>query len=95
MRGGGLTTVAALAVIVVYVGTIGNGVRALRNGCFAPYPGLSQFDSNAHFKWLPTALRLLLLQKNKGRKSRRAVGLDRAPAQATFPSTGAVEYDST
>lgn len=49
----GLTTVAALAVIVVYVGTIGNGVRVLRNGCFAPYSGLSPVDGNAHFMWFP------------------------------------------
>jgi len=58
----GLTTVAALAAIVVYAGTIGN-VRVLRNGCFAPYPGLSPVDSNVHFRWLPP--RFVCLYKTK------------------------------
>jgi hypothetical protein len=59
----GLTTVAALAVIAVYAGTIGNGFRVLRNGCFMPYPGLSAVDSNAHFRWFPP--RFVCLYKTK------------------------------
>jgi len=51
-----------VVAITVYATTVGN-VRVFRNGCFAPYPGLTPVDSTVHFASFPP--RFVCLYKTK------------------------------